>query len=96
MFDTFAMINLVEVCDWESQLAKIQTILEIWIHVQQHWLYLEPIFTTEDIVMQMPTEGTLFKVRINQIGSTNRAAQGPGFILFISILHLYLYIYSPF
>ena len=53
-----------EVCDWEAQLAKIQTILEIWIHVQQHWLYLEPIFTTEDIVMQMPTEGTMFKVCI--------------------------------
>lgn len=50
-----------EVCDWETQLSLIQTILEIWTHVQQHWLYLEPIFTTEDIIMQMPTEGRMFK-----------------------------------
>ena len=51
----------VEVCDWETQLARIQSILEIWLRVQHHWLYLEPIFTTEDIIMQMPAEAKMFK-----------------------------------
>ena len=53
---------LVEVCNWETQLARIQNILEVWMLVQEHWLCLEPIFTTADIIVQMETEGKLFKV----------------------------------
>ena len=51
----------VEVKDWECQLDRVQTILSLWLRVQEHWLYLEPIFTTEDIANQMQTESRLFK-----------------------------------
>ena len=52
---------LVEVKQWEYQLGRVQTILSLWQRVQEHWLYLEPIYTTEDIAMQMQTESRLFK-----------------------------------
>ena len=50
-----------EVCKWETQLGLIHTILGLCNHVQKHWLYLEPIFTTDDIILQMPSEGKMFK-----------------------------------
>ena len=53
----------VEVCDWETQLARIQNILETWMFVQEQWLCFEPILSTADIASKMETEGRLFKVR---------------------------------
>ena len=50
-----------EVKQWEYQLGKVQTILSLWQRVQEHWLYLEPIYTTEDIAAQMQTESRQFK-----------------------------------
>ena len=52
----------VEVCDWETQLARIQNILETWMFVQEQWLCFEPIFTTADIACQMEAEAKMFKV----------------------------------
>jgi hypothetical protein len=57
------MFITVEVCDWETQLSRIQNILETWMFVQEQWLCFEPIFTTADIACKMETEGRLFKVR---------------------------------
>ena len=39
----------------------MQTILSLWQRVQEHWLYLEPIFTTEDVAVHMQNESRLFK-----------------------------------
>ncbi|KAF4522383.1 hypothetical protein B566_EDAN012965 [Ephemera danica] len=55
-----------EMQEWASKLVKIQKIFELWIPVQQGWMYLQPIFGSPDIQQQMPQEGQQFS-RVNRI-----------------------------
>jgi dynein heavy chain len=45
---------------WEELLIFMQEVLEIWIKVQTNFLYLEPVFSSEDIRLHMPAESTAF------------------------------------
>ena len=50
-----------QVTDLESMMQTLQDLIDNWLKCQSTWLYLEPIFSSEDIVKQMPEEGSKFQ-----------------------------------
>lgn len=46
---------------WEEKLISMQDIIDQLMVCQATWMYLEPIFSSEDIMRQMPTEAKNFR-----------------------------------
>ena len=46
---------------WETKMIFIDDALDNWIKFQQNYLYLEPIFNSDDINKQMPKEAAKYK-----------------------------------
>jgi dynein heavy chain len=75
--------------EWEQKLIYIQDAMDQILTCQRNWLYLEPIFTAEDIMRQMPGETQKFK----QVDSRWRDTMGavyenPGVLDFAEIENL--------
>jgi dynein heavy chain, axonemal len=54
-----------EVRAWDTTLAQLQELIDEWTKCQSHWMYLEPIFSSEDIQKAMPDEAEKF-IRVDQ------------------------------
>ncbi|CAD7946598.1 unnamed protein product [Amoebophrya sp. A25] len=76
--------------DWEAKLLYIQDSLDQVLQCQKQWLYLEPIFASEDIVRQMPAEASKFK-RVDERWRETLAiiSTNPSVIEFADIENLY-------
>jgi dynein heavy chain len=57
----YAKFMLDTIVDWENMLMRTQDNLDKWLKVQSTWMYLQPVFSSEDIIQQMPVEGRKFK-----------------------------------
>lgn len=55
-----------EIDQWAEQLLYVSETLDIWLKVQRAWMYLEPIFSSPDIMKQLPQEAKKFKSVDNQ------------------------------
>jgi Dynein heavy chain, N-terminal region 2 len=48
------------IAKWDATLRLVSDTLDAWLAVQRSWMYLEPIFSSPDIMEQLPLEGKRF------------------------------------
>ncbi|XP_032892704.1 dynein heavy chain 1, axonemal [Amblyraja radiata] len=55
-FSPFKKAYEIRISSWENKLRMTQDVLEEWLQCQRSWVYLEPIFSSDDINRQLPVE----------------------------------------
>ncbi|XP_028430624.1 dynein heavy chain 1, axonemal isoform X1 [Perca flavescens] len=75
-FSPFKKTFEARINTWESKLRMTQDVLDEWLTCQRSWLYLEPIFSSDDIIQQLPVEGK----RYQQMDQTWRRVMKSAFI----------------
>ncbi|CAB3241783.1 unnamed protein product [Arctia plantaginis] len=55
-FSPFKAAFELRIQEWDDKLHLTQKVVEEWIECQKEWMYLEPIFGSEDISRQLPSE----------------------------------------
>jgi dynein heavy chain len=61
MFSMFKGPFEEEIEEWNTRLLRVSETLDEWLKCQRAWMYLQPIFDSDDIMRQLPTEGKRFK-----------------------------------
>lgn len=49
------------ITNWENWLSFTLNFSDMWVKVQSIWIYLEPIFSSPDILKRLPYEGGKFR-----------------------------------
>lgn len=60
-FSTYKAAHTERIDLWEATLKTMSEIFDEWLKVQRSWMYLEPIFSSQDIMRQLPAEGKRFE-----------------------------------
>ncbi|CAF1941259.1 unnamed protein product [Rotaria magnacalcarata] len=60
-FSPFKKAFEERIAAWENKLKITQEVLDEWLACQRSWLYLEPIFSSEDIIRQLPVESKRYQ-----------------------------------
>ncbi|KAJ8728552.1 hypothetical protein PYW07_006248 [Mythimna separata] len=55
-FSPFKAAFELRIQEWDDKLRLTQRVVDEWIECQKEWMYLEPIFNSEDISRQLPME----------------------------------------
>jgi dynein heavy chain len=67
-----------EVESWEKKLFLISEIIDEWLACQRNWQYLESIFSTSEIKIQLPLESKKFEsVDLFWCETMNKANHNP-------------------
>lgn len=56
----YARSMLARVKYWENNINTVSDVIDIWLKVQRSWIYLESIFSNEDIKVQLQEESKNF------------------------------------
>eukprot|EP00736_Rhodelphis_marinus_P006943 Rmarinus@m.24609 len=59
-FSPYKKAHEERITNWETKLKIVSDVLEELLGCQRQWMYLEPIFSSDDINRQLPTEGKRF------------------------------------
>jgi dynein heavy chain len=59
-FSAFKAVFEERIDNWNTKLNTVSDVLEEWMKLQRSWMYLQPIFDSDDIMKQLPQEGKRF------------------------------------
>ncbi|EER16690.1 axonemal dynein heavy chain, putative, partial [Perkinsus marinus ATCC 50983] len=60
-FSLYKKVFEEEIDAWAEKLMRVSETLDEWLKLQRAWMYLQPIFDSEDIVKQLPSESNRFR-----------------------------------
>ena len=72
-FSPFKGVFEKEIETWDKKLNIVSEVIDEWLACQRSWMYLEPIFSSDDINKQLPLESTRFST-VDQKWRKNMAA----------------------
>ena len=76
----YAAVFRDKISELQKILSTTSTIVQLWVKLQSQWIYLEPIFNTDDVVKSLPQESMRFKeVQVSFRGFVLARKRDPSF-----------------